>query len=154
MPTFDTPEPISLTVDLGVGDVRVVASDLADTVVEVEPSDPSKPGDVTASEQTSVEYANGVLQIKGPKGWKRFSFRGGGESVDVQIELPTGSRLRGQAGLAGLRCSGTLGESHYKTGGGDITLEQVSGATEPAARRRSRTATATPGSARWWATST
>jgi hypothetical protein len=130
MPTFDTPEPISLTVDLGVGDVRVVASDRADTVVEVEPSDPSKPGDVTASEQTSVEYANGVLQIKGPKGWKRFSFRGGGESVDVQIELPTGSRLRGQAGLAGLRCSGTLGESHYKTGGGDITLEQVSGATE------------------------
>jgi DUF4097 and DUF4098 domain-containing protein YvlB len=130
MPTFDTPSPISLNLDLGVGDVRIVASDRADTVVDVEPSDPTRSSDVTASQKTSVEYANGVLQIKAPKGWKRFSFRGGGESIDVQIEVPTGSRLNGEAGLAGLRCSGTLGESRYKTGGGDITIEGVSGATE------------------------
>ncbi len=54
-----------------------------------------------------MEYANGVLRIKAPKGWKRYSFRGGGESIDVRIELPTGSQLRGEAGLANLRCSGS-----------------------------------------------
>ncbi len=128
MPTFDTPEPISVTVDLGVGDIRIVASDRADTVVEVEPSDPAKPSDVTAAEQTRVEYANGVLQIKAAK--KRYSFRGGGESIDVRIELPTGSQLRGEAALAGLRSIGTLGECRYKTGGGDINVEQVAGTAE------------------------
>ena len=42
MPTFDTPEPITVTLELGVGDVRITASDRADTVVEVRPSDPAK----------------------------------------------------------------------------------------------------------------
>jgi hypothetical protein len=42
MPTFDTPEPISVTVEFGVGDLRIVASDRADTMVEVRPSDHAK----------------------------------------------------------------------------------------------------------------
>ena len=130
MPTFDTPEPISVTVELGVGDVRVVASERSDTVVTVQPSDPAKPGDVNAAEQTRVDYANGVLHITAPKGWKRYSIRGGAESIEVQIELPTGSQLRGDVGVATLRCTGTLGECRYKTGAGDITMEDVAGAVE------------------------
>ena len=27
MPTFDTPEPISVTIDIGLGDIRIAASD-------------------------------------------------------------------------------------------------------------------------------
>jgi hypothetical protein len=130
MPTFETPKPISVTLELGVGDLRIAASDRADTVVEVDPSDPAKPSDVTAAEKTSVEYANGVLQIKAPRRWKRYTFRGGGESIDVRIELPTGSQLGGEAALAALRCTGTLGECRYKTGGSDITMDQVAGAAE------------------------
>ncbi len=130
MPTFKTPEPISLNVDLGVGDLRIVASERAETVVEVEPSDPGKASDVAAAKKTTVEYANGVLQIRAPKGWKRYSLRGGGESIDVRVELPTGSRLSGETALATLRCSGALGECRYKTGAGDITMEQVAGTTE------------------------
>ena len=125
MPVFDTPEPISVTVELGVGDLRVVAGDRADTVVEVRPSDPAKKGDVTAAEQTRVEYAGGRLLIKAPKNWRRYTPHGGGESVDVQVELPAGSHLRGEAGVAALRCQGRLGECHYKTGLGDIQLDQA-----------------------------
>jgi hypothetical protein len=47
MPTFDTPEPISVTVELGVGDLRIVASDRTDTMVEVRPSDAAKKADMT-----------------------------------------------------------------------------------------------------------
>ena len=130
MPTFDSPEPISVTVELGVGDLQIAASDRADTVVEVEPSDPAKPADVAAAAKTTVEYANGVLRIKAAKGWRRYSFRGGAESIDVRIKLPTGSHLRAEAGLADLRCSGALGDCWYKTGAGNITIEQVSGDTE------------------------
>ncbi len=130
MPRFDTPEPISVTVGLGAGDLRMAASDRADTVVEVEPSDPAKPSDVAAAATTTVEYANGVLRIKAPKGWRRYRFRGGVESIDVRIELPTRSHLHGEAGLADLRCSGALGECRYKTGAGDITIEQICGGAE------------------------
>ena len=129
MPIFDTPDPISVIVELGVGDLQIAASDRANTVVEVEPSDSAKPSDVSAAAKTTVEYANGVLRIKAPKGWRRYSFRGGTESIDVRIQLPTGSRLHGEAGLADLRCFGVLGEGQYKTGFGDITIEQISGDT-------------------------
>jgi hypothetical protein len=125
MPTFDTPEPISVTVELGVGDVRIVASDRTDTMVEVRPSDPVKKADVTAAEQTRVEYAGGRLLIKAPKSWRQFTWRGGGESIDVQVELPAGSHLRGETGVAALRCQGRLGECRYKTGVGDIQLDQA-----------------------------
>jgi hypothetical protein len=125
MPTFDTPQPISVTVDLGVGDLRIVASDRTDTIVEVRPSDPAKKADVTAAEQTRVEYAGGRLLIKAPKNWRQYTFRGDGESVDVQVELPAGSQLRGETGVAALRCRGRLGECRYKTGIGDIQLERA-----------------------------
>jgi DUF4097 and DUF4098 domain-containing protein YvlB len=125
MPTFDTPEPISVTLDLGVGDIRIVASDRTDTVVEVRPSDSAKKGDVTAAQQTRVEYASGRLLIKAPKGWRQYTIRGGGESIAVQIELPTGSELRGEAGVAALHCSGRLGECQFKTGAGDVHVAQA-----------------------------
>jgi DUF4097 and DUF4098 domain-containing protein YvlB len=125
MPTFDTPQPISVAVELGVGAIRVVASDRADTLVEVRPSDSAKESDVTAAAQTRVEYAAGRLVIKAPKGWRRHSFWGGGESIDVQIALPAGSQLRAETGVATLRCTGRLGECRYHTGVGDIHVEQA-----------------------------
>jgi len=48
----------------------------------------------------------------------------------VLIELPTGSNLRGESALATLRSTGTLGECRYRTGAGDITMEQITGVTE------------------------
>jgi hypothetical protein len=125
MPTFDTPEPISVTVEFGVGDLRIVASDRTDTMVEVRPSDPAKKADVTAAEQTRVEYTGGTLLIKAPKNWRQYTFRGGGESIDVRVELPAGSRLRGETGVVALRGQGRMGECRYKTGIGDIQLDQA-----------------------------
>src|ERR1022692_350531 len=96
MPTFDTPEPISVTLELGVGDIRIVASDRTDTIVEVRPSDAAKKSDAAAAEKARVEYAGGRLVIKAPKGWRQWTPRGGGESIDVQIGLPAGSHVRGE----------------------------------------------------------
>jgi DUF4097 and DUF4098 domain-containing protein YvlB len=125
MPTFDTPEPISVTLELGVGDIRIVASDRTDTVVDVRPSDPAKKCDVTAAEQTRVEYANGRLLVKSPKGWRQWSFRGGGESIDVEIGVPAGSHVGGQAGVAAFSCTGRIGECLFKVGAGDIRLDHA-----------------------------
>jgi DUF4097 and DUF4098 domain-containing protein YvlB len=125
MPTFDTPQPISVTVELGVGDIRIAASDRIDTIVEVRPSDGAKKSDVTAAKQTRVEYASGRLLVKGPKGWRQWTPRGGGESIDVEIALPAGSHVQAEAGIAVLRCTGRLGECRYQTGIGDIQLDQA-----------------------------
>lgn len=125
MPTFETPEPISVTLELVVGDIRIVTGDRIDSAVEVRPSDASKQSDVTAAEQTRVEYAGGRLLVKAPRGWRQYTFRGGRESIDVQIELPAGSHVRGEAAVAALRCTGSLGECRFKTGVGEIQLEQA-----------------------------
>jgi hypothetical protein len=125
MPTFNTPEPISLSLEIGVGDIRIAASERDDTVVEVRPSDRTKPGDVTAAERTRVELAGGRLVIKAPKTWRRYTPRGGAESIDVEIALPAGSQLRGEAALATLQCTGRLGECSYETGLGDVALDET-----------------------------
>jgi hypothetical protein len=111
--------------ELGVGDIRIMASDRTDTVVEVRPADSAKKSDVTAAQQTRVEYAGGRLLIKAPKGWRQYSFRGGGESVAVEIQLPTGSHVRGQGAVVAFHCAGRLGECRFKTGAGDIHLGQT-----------------------------
>jgi hypothetical protein len=125
MPTFETPNPISVDLELGVGDVRIDAAERTDTLVEVRPTDPGKPGDVSAADQTRVDYAGGRLVIRGPRGWRQWSPRGGGDSIDVQISLPEDSQLTADVGMAALRSTGRLGDCRYKTGAGDIDIAEA-----------------------------
>ena len=124
MTTFDTPDPITVDLEVGVGDVRIEATDRRDTTVQVRPSDPATPTDVRAAEQTRVEYANGHLIVHGPSGWRRWvSHRG--DSIDVAISVPAGSGLHAEVGVATLRATGRLGECRAKVGVGDVSLEDV-----------------------------
>jgi Putative adhesin len=125
MYTFETPEPIVVDVELGVGDVRIVAGDRVDTTVEVRPRDGSKKSDVAAAEQTRVEYSGGQLVVKAPKGWRQFAFWNGGESIDVQIDLPAGSQVRGDGAVATVQSTGRLGECHFKTAAGSIHIAEA-----------------------------
>jgi hypothetical protein len=122
MPTFTTPGPILVSLEIEAGDIRIVASERADTTVEVRPSDPGKSGDVAAAEQTRVDLAGGRLTIKGPKR-RLHALRGAGtDSIDVEVALPAGSDVHVGAGLAAVRCTGTLGECRLSTGFGDVAL--------------------------------
>ena len=125
MPTFQTASPITVDVDVGAGDISIEASERTDTVVEVLPSDPAKPGDVSAAEQTRVDLSGDRLVIRGPRGGRSWMPRGGRDSIDVRISLPAGSEIRGDAGVAALRCTGALGEFRFKTGAGDLDVEQA-----------------------------
>ncbi len=123
MPTFDTPEPILATIDIAGGHVRIHASDRADTVIEVRPSDESEDADVQAAEQTQIEYANGQLLVKAPKNKIRSLF-GRTASIDVTVELPSGSRVDGKA-WADFRSAGRIGDSTFDTAAGAIRLDQT-----------------------------
>jgi hypothetical protein len=124
MPVFDTPEPISVTIDLSCGDVRLVASDRTDTVVEVRPSDGSDDSDVRAAEQTRVEYANGTLTVRGPKS-RVFDFSRKTRSVDVLVELPTGSAVHGDVAVGDVDGTGVLGECRFKASVGHFRLDRT-----------------------------
>jgi hypothetical protein len=127
MPAFETPGPISVTVELPLGDVHVIASDRADTVVVVNPSDRSQKPDVEAAERTHVECSAGTLLIKTPKprGLGNYIGVGRAGSVEVTIELPVDSHIQGDAGLADFRGDGRLGDIRIKTGAGDVRLDQT-----------------------------
>jgi DUF4097 and DUF4098 domain-containing protein YvlB len=124
MPIFATPEPIDLTIEVPLGDIRVVAGDRADTVVEVRPADDQDREDVEAAEQTRVEYENGKLLVKTPKA-RGLGYIRSRRSVDVRIEVPTGSRVTGDTGMGDLRLTGVLGQCRLKSGVGHVEVERT-----------------------------
>jgi hypothetical protein len=119
MSSFDTPQPISVSIEIAAGGIHVTAGERTTTVVDVQPSDPSDAADVRAAEGTRVEYARQRLTIKSPK--QGFRLRRGG-SVDVTIELPAGSHVDGTAGWADFDCDGRLGDCRLRTGLGRIRV--------------------------------
>lgn len=122
MPVFATPEPVSVTIGLAVGDVWISANDRADTLVEVRPSNPGYGADVRSAKETRVEYCGGVLLIEGPAAAASPGERG---SIDVSVELPEGSAVRGGAAVANFRVAGRLGDCGLTTATGHIGLDRT-----------------------------
>jgi hypothetical protein len=122
--TFETPQPISATITVVIGDVRISAGDRATTTVEVQPSDPSNGEDRKAAEQTVVEYAGGQLLVRTPK-LRSWLPRHSGGSVDVTVELPAGSNVHGGGQLADFHTDGRLGECRITTGLGRIRVDEA-----------------------------
>jgi DUF4097 and DUF4098 domain-containing protein YvlB len=126
---FSTPSPIAVALDLYVADVRFAASDRTDTIVEVRPSDPDKAADIRAAENTRVEYddAARTLSIVSRKPRNRFvnfsSKRP--ESIDVVIQLPADSDIRGEAGLGDFQADGSLGAVELRTDLGAIRFSET-----------------------------
>ena len=127
MAIYDTPDAITAVIQLVMADVRVVATDRADTTVEVRPSDSTRRADVQAAEQTRVDYSAGRLLVKATGRWRSWSPFGYGGSVDVEVALPLGSRVSGTTAGA-FRCVGALGDCEIKTSLGEIQLERAAAA--------------------------
>jgi DUF4097 and DUF4098 domain-containing protein YvlB len=127
MPEFDTPEPITVEIDLLIADVRLTAGERANTVIEVRPSDPAENNDVRAAERTRVERTPAGLLVRTsrPRGQGLIGPTSRTGSVEVTIELPAGSAVRGEASIGAFRTTGPLGECRLKTGAGNLRLDQV-----------------------------
>jgi hypothetical protein len=126
MPQFETPQPIAITVDMFLGHVKIIASDRTDTVVEVRPSDAAKKDDVRAAKETEVDFAAGNLTVKAPTWWTKMNtLFGANPSIDVTIEVPTGSRLHGTAHMCRFLVTGELGQCELKSHAGDLQLDEA-----------------------------
>ena len=67
MTSFPTTGPISASIDIAWGDVRVVADSDGTTVVDVAPTDPANEKDRNAAEATTVTCSDGRLRVVGPR---------------------------------------------------------------------------------------
>jgi Putative adhesin len=122
MPTYNTPAPIDLAINIQVGRIEVVASDRTDTVVTVSPSS-TKAIDHRGVEQTKVTFEGERLSIIGPK--PRISWIGSGpyESVEIKVELPTGSRLTAEIAVGAVKTIGRFGATRIKGATGAVDIE-------------------------------
>lgn len=125
MPSYDTPEPISVTAELFVGNLTVHATDRATTVVQVVPTDPDDESNVRAAEQARVEFADGELRIRSTRLRNWISWSNKTWSIDVTIELPIGSAVRSTASMGDVVTTGTLGDCQVKSGTGRLRLEHT-----------------------------
>lgn len=123
MPTYTTPDPIDLAITVQVGSLEIAASDRADTIVTVAPTNPSKAVDRRGAEETTVEFDGSRLTVTGPR--PRASIIGPTESIDVRVELPSGSRFTAQIALGPVRTTGVLGATRVKSSTGVVHLDTV-----------------------------
>lgn len=126
MPTFDTPMPISVVLDLAVGDVELVAAERSDTVVSVVAADPSNSLSIQAAQAVVADFASGQLSIKQSLPWyQSYGKSVPGRLVSLTVELPAGSTVRGQTGLGSYRSDGYLGACDLNLANGDVRLDAV-----------------------------
>ncbi len=121
MPTYDTPSPIDLAIDLQVGGIEIFAGDRADTVVTVSATNPEKAVDRRGAEETRVDFDGQRVTITGPR--PRINWLGPTESVDVKVELPTGSRFTAEIAVGGVRTVGRLGATRVKSSMGPVDMD-------------------------------
>lgn len=119
MPSFDTPEPISVAAHVEAGSILFAAGEGPTTVVDVRPRDPERDQDVRTAGQTGVTYAGGALTVRTPKP----GLLGRIGAVDVTVELPAGSRVEATGAWLQVLGEGRLGEVRVKTSSGDVRLD-------------------------------
>lgn len=120
---FNTPAPITATVDIILGDIRFTATDRTDTSLRVEPIDPTRLLDVEAAEKVNVEFEAGKLRVWHPKLRTAFTRKFG--SVRVTVALPTGSDVQGNTADGEYTVRGKVGSCHLKNAIGDIKVDQA-----------------------------
>ena len=169
MPNFDTPEPISATIDLAVGDVRIARERPGRHGRRRAPERRVQRAGRPGRRADPRRVRRGRLLVKGAEAARARSVRQPG-SIDVTVELPAGSqsaRRRGSADSTAPAASASAGSRpgsatssstgpaalKLKTGGGDIGVERATGPPRsPPARARCGSARST--AARWSRTPT
>ncbi|WP_328295081.1 hypothetical protein OG218_20590 [Kineococcus sp. NBC_00420] len=122
MSTYETPDAIAAFIDVGVARVVIVAGDLPRTRIEVAPSDPQRPADVALASDSRTEFGDGRLRVVVPRRNRVF---GRTESVDVHVELPTGSAVDLRSRYGDVVVRGSLGRSRFEVSYGDTTIERT-----------------------------
>lgn len=122
MHTFETPEPISLTVRSGAGHVTVSAEVTARTTVELIPLNAAGQDAVA---EARVEQRGHSVVVDLPRN-RSGLFRPHPE-VGITISCPSGSTVEVRTDSADVRTTGPLTDAVVNTGSGQVAVEHVTG---------------------------
>lgn len=125
MPTFQTPEPVTLIVELASGALLVTADAIATTEIELRPA---RPGDGDAQDlidQARIDHHGERVTVHLPEG-RRAHLRHSPDVV-IDVRVPIGSRLVAKTKSADVTAEGELGDTRVATGSGDVRLADVDG---------------------------
>jgi DUF4097 and DUF4098 domain-containing protein YvlB len=111
---FTTPEPVSLYVELGSGDLVIHTDATSETVVEVDGKD---------ADDVLVDQRGDEIRVVAKQ--NRAGFFGSSQQLTVHVSLPHDSRLSTKLGSADVRVVGRLGETMLKTGSGDVRIDAI-----------------------------
>ncbi len=123
MYTFTTPTGITTVLDIAAGRIQVIAADRTDTTVEVRPANPAKHRDQKAAEQTTVELTDGVLRIRTTAPQNQYFGPSG--SLEVTVQLPTGSHIQARTTSCELRGVGRLGDIAFEGAYRQIKIDEA-----------------------------
>ena len=114
---FETDQPVHLFTEIGKGSVKVVATDTAETNVQVTGRD---------ADQVLVRQEGGQISVIGPKQRGLVSF-GNNDRIDVLITLPTHSEVAVRTGSADVTVTGSVSAAQLKSGSGDLEVDAADG---------------------------
>ncbi|HWJ80962.1 MAG TPA: DUF4097 family beta strand repeat-containing protein [Nocardioides sp.] len=110
---FDTPRPIDLYVENGSGSVRIAAADTQRTTVHVAGKD---------AEQVVITQDGDSVTVVAPK---VRGFFGLDHKLDMEVSVPSHSRVVVKTGSADIDVTGVVGSSKVKSGSGQVDLDVV-----------------------------
>lgn len=124
MQTFETPEPITADLNVEAGRVRVIARDRVTTVVDVRPANEKRRADVEAAERTRVDLVAGRLDVRASRP-RYLGLLGKPGSIEVVVQLPAGSQVRGQVSYGDVDVEGRVGDCAVKTSYGNLRVDEA-----------------------------
>lgn len=122
MQTFNTPQPVALTIRFAGGSLQVLAEGRGTTSVEISPANPNSAADVEHAEATTVEQRGDEIVIIAPDTKRWF---GRTPKLDVKVAAPTNSGLTAFVESADVRLRGRLGDVDVNSASGDVRFEHA-----------------------------
>ena len=124
MTTFQTPEPITLSIELPSGRVNVFAITTNTTEIELSGTRAGDEDARTLIERTRVEQSGGTIIVHVPdaKGFLRRT-----PELAITARVPIGSDLEAKLKSADLEAEGELGAAKIESASGDISVGDLSG---------------------------
>lgn len=123
--TFKATDTVDTTIQLAMGEVTVTADDVDEVTVDVSPTQPGRPADVRAAENTAVDFSDNRLGIRQKRETILRTWITRSWSVDVLVRVPRGSRLNVTSSYGNIRIHGGIGPSSLTTSYGDISVGET-----------------------------
>lgn len=117
MHRFETRQSVRLLTEIGKGSVKVVATETAETIVEITGRD---------ADQVRVSQDGDQILVIGPK--QHHGLLGGDTRLDAVITVPSASDIAVRTGSGDITIVGSVAETHLKSGSGDLMVDTATGA--------------------------